>query len=162
MGSRLRQQNGRMYSVRPLSARSPHEPEALAGIFDLYRSHYGETIDLGRSASWLAHQLEAGLNVLVAEDDSTIVGFVTWVRIPASLRLGLYWQIRDLFVLPAHRRRGIALALLDAVRSAAEVSGALRLALQTEEENEAALGLYRKAGYVPVPGYRVLMLPLGE
>ena len=152
-----------MYSVRPLPARLPRQREALAGIFDLYRSHYGETIDPGRSASWLAHQLEAGrLNAFVAEDDSTVVGFVTSVQIPASLRLGHYWQIRDLFVLPGHRREGIALSLLDAVRSAAEVSGALRLALQTEEENGAALNLYRSAGYVPVTGYRSLIRPLGE
>lgn len=102
------------------------------------------------------------MNAFVAEDDSTVVGFVTSVRIPASLRLGHYWQIRDLFVLPGHRREGIALSLLDAVRSAADVSGALRLALQTEEENEAAMNLYRSAGYVPVTGYRSLILPLGE
>jgi ribosomal protein S18 acetylase RimI-like enzyme len=76
------------------------------------------------------------------------------------LRLGHWWQIRDLFVLPEHRRRGVALSLLDAVRSAAEESGALRLGLLTEEGNQTALALYRRAGYVPVTGYRGLTLPL--
>lgn len=150
-----------MVLVRPLLSPTPREVERLAGVFDLYRSHYGEAVEPGRSESWLASQLEEGrLGALVAEDLDGVVGFLTWVGIPASLRLGRYWQVRDLFVVPEHRRRGIALSLLDAVRSAAEAAGALRLALQTEQENHEALALYRRAGYTPVTGYRALVLPL--
>jgi ribosomal protein S18 acetylase RimI-like enzyme len=149
-------------SVHSLPASRPVDLEAIAGIFDLYRRHYGQAAEPDRSASWLADQLEVGrLSVFVAEQNSAIVGFATSVQIPASLQLGHWWQIRDLFVLPDHRRQGIALALLDAVRSAAEASGALRVGLQTEEENEAALALYRGAGYLTVTGYRGLVLSLG-
>ena len=152
-----------MYSVRQLLAPLPAEVEALAGLFDLYRGHYREGVEPGRSASWLAHQLQVGrLNVFVADQDSAMVGFATSVQIPASLRLGHWWQIRDMFVLPEHRRRGVALSLLDAVRSAAEESGALRLGLLTEAGNQTALALYRRAGYVPVTGYRGLTLPLSS
>jgi GNAT superfamily N-acetyltransferase len=155
------EQNGRVYSVRPLLTPLPGDLEALAGVFDLYRSHYGMAVEPGRSVSWLAHQLHAGrLQVFVAEEDSAIVGFATSVQMPASLRLGHWWQIRDVFVLPDHRRQGIALSLFAAVRSAAEASGALRLGLQTERENKPALALYRSAGYAPVSGYRGLTLPL--
>jgi GNAT superfamily N-acetyltransferase len=134
----------------------------VAGIFDAYRGHYGQAVEPERSASWLADQLETGrLTVFVAEQAGAIVGFVSSVQIPASLRLGHWWQIRDLFVLPDHRRQGIAMALLDAVRTAAETAGALRLGLQTEEQNVAALALYRRAGYEPVNGYRGLELFLG-
>jgi GNAT superfamily N-acetyltransferase len=139
----------------------PGELDALARIFDAYRSHYGETIEPDRTASWLAVQLRADrLNAFVADDGSAIVGFATSIEVPASLRLGHWWQIRDVFVRPEHRRQGIAVALLDAVRSAADASGALRLGLQTEEGNEAALALYRRAGYVAAPGLRSLILPL--
>jgi ribosomal protein S18 acetylase RimI-like enzyme len=135
---------------------------ALARIFDLYRSHYGQVVERGRSVSWLAGQLETGrLNIFIAEQSSAMVGFVSSVQIPASLGLGHWWQVRDLFVLPDHRRQGIALDLLDAVRSSAQSAGALRLGLQTEEDNEAALALYRRAGYMPVDGYVGLVLPLG-
>jgi ribosomal protein S18 acetylase RimI-like enzyme len=148
-------------SVRPLPASGPFDLLALAGIFDAYRSHYGQAAEPERSASWLADQLETGrLNVFVAEQTSALVGFVSSVQLPASLQLGHWWQIRDLFVLPEHRRHGIALALLDAVRTAAETAGALRLGLQTERENVAALALYRRAGYTPVDGYRGLVLSL--
>jgi GNAT superfamily N-acetyltransferase len=155
------QQNGRMYSVRPLPTPTPGELEALAGIFDAYRSHYGEETEPGRSASWLAHQLQtARLNSFVADDGSAIIGFATSIEVPATLRLGHWWQIRDVFVLPEHRRRGIAVALLDAIRAAADASGALRLGLQTEDGNDAALALYRRAGYVAATGYLNLTLPL--
>ena len=152
-----------MYSVRPLAASSSGEVDALAGIFDRYRVHYGEADDPERSARWLTQNLGPGrLQAFMAEDDSTVVGFATVVQIPASLRLGHFWQIRDLFVLPTHRRHGIASALLEAVRSAAAASGALRLVLQTEDNNEGALNLYRRAGYVPITGYRGLVLPISQ
>lgn len=156
-------QNGSVYSVRPLAADSPGDVEALAGVFDRYRVHYGEAADPGRSARWLRQNLgPGGLQGFVAEDGSTVVGFATAVQVPASLRLGHFWQIRDVFVVPSHRRRGVAVALLEAVRSAAAASGASRLVLQTEEDNDSALAVYRRAGYVPVTGYRGLVLPLSQ
>ena len=98
--------------------------------------------------------------MFVAEDGATLVGFAITVEVPASLRLGRFWQIRDLFVLPTRRRLGVGRALLAAVRTAAIASGALRLAVQTEEGNDPALRLYAESGYAPVEGYRSLILPL--
>jgi GNAT superfamily N-acetyltransferase len=100
--------------------------------------------------------------VFVAEDGGKVVGFATTMEVPASLRLAHYWQIRDLFVLPKHRRFGIGRALLTSVRAAAIASGALRLVVQTEEGNDAALRLYGDSGYTPIKGYCSLMLPLGH
>ena len=75
------------------------------------------------------------------------------------MRLAHFWQIRDLFVLPKHRRVGVGRALLASVRAAAIASGALRLVLQTEEDNDAALRLYTDSGYTLINGYCSLMLP---
>ena len=69
-------------------------------------------------------------------------------------------MVRDIFVDPRWRRTGVALALLDAVRTAAEQRGALRLTLQTEDDNVAALRLYERYGFSPVTGLRHLMLAL--
>jgi GNAT superfamily N-acetyltransferase len=44
--------------------------------------------------------------VFVAEDNGGLVGFAITMEVPASLRLAHFWQIRDLFVLPTHRRLG--------------------------------------------------------
>lgn len=149
-------------SVRTLTAPTPREIEALAEIFDQYRAHYDEPSDAAASRRWLERRLGTGrLRAFVAEDGEEIVGFATTTEVPASLRLAHFWQIRDLFVLPTHRRLGVARALLASVRDAAIESGALRLVLQTEDDNEAALRLYAECGYALVKGYRSLMLPVG-
>jgi GNAT superfamily N-acetyltransferase len=149
-------------SVRILTAPTRGEFEALAEIFDQYRAHYGEPSDGASARRWLERCLVDGrLRAFVAEDKGEIVGFVTATELPASLRLAHFWQIRDLFVLPTHRRLGVARALLACVRAAAIESGALRLAVQTEDDNHAALRLYGESGYALVNGYRSLTLPLG-
>jgi GNAT superfamily N-acetyltransferase len=148
-------------SIRTLTAPTLPELEALSEIFDQYRAHSGERSDASGSRCWLEHCLGAGhLRAFVAEDGAAFVGFATTIEVPASLRLAYFWQIRDLFVVPTHRRRGIGRALLASVSAAAIASGAQRLVLQTEEGNEAALRLYGDLGYVPISGYSSLMLPL--
>ena len=148
-------------SVRNLTAPTRSEVEALTEVFDQYRAHHGELPDASRSGAWLQECLDTDrLRVFVAEDDGRLVGFATTMEVPASLRLAHFWQVRDLFVLPTRRRRGIGRALLASVRAAAIASGALRLVLQTEEGNDAALRLYSDSGYTPIDGYSALMLPI--
>ena len=111
-------------SVRPLAAPTRRELEALAEIFDQYRAHYGEPPDTSRSARWLDENLiTSRLRTFVAEDRGRFVGFAITMEVPASLRLAHFWQIKDLFVLPTHRRLGVGRALLASVRAAAIESG---------------------------------------
>ena len=148
-------------TVRTLIAPTPGEIESLAEVFDQYRAHYHEPADPASTRRWLEQCLATGrLRAFVAEDEGAMVGFATTTEVPASLQLASFWQIRDLFVVPTHRRRGVARALLASVRAAAIDSGALRLALQTEHDNDAALRLYAESGFAPVNGYSALMLPL--
>src|SRR5262249_25426639 len=117
-----------LVSVRALAAPTRREIEALAVILDRYRAHYGEASDASRSASWLDENLRTcRLRVFVAEDTRRFVGFAITMEVPASLRLAHFWQVRDLFVLPTHRRLGVGRALLASVREAAIAAGALRL-----------------------------------
>jgi GNAT superfamily N-acetyltransferase len=152
-----------LVSVRALADPTRREIEALAEIFDQYRAHYGEASDAFRSASWLDENLTTSrLRAFVAEDSARFVGFAITMDVPASLRLTHFWQIRDLFVLPTYRRLGVGRALLASVREAASASGALRLVLQTEDDNNPALRLYADSGYAPIRGHCSLMLPLGQ
>ena len=98
--------------------------------------------------------------MFVAEDNGRFVGFAITMEVPGSLRLAHYWEIRDLFVLPAHRRLGVGRALLASLRAAAIESGALRLVVRTESDNDPALRLYAHSGYALIKGYRSLVLPL--
>jgi hypothetical protein len=54
----------------------------------------------------------------------------------------------------------VARALVGAVRQAAIAARAIRLSVQTEPGNIAALQLYRTSGFVPVEDIQVLALPL--
>lgn len=148
-------------SIRTLTTPTRRDVEALGEIFDRYRAHYGEASDVSRSTSWLKQNLSTGgLHAFVAESGEEFVGFAITMAVPASLRLAHFWQIRDLFVLPEHRRLGVGRALLSSVRSAAIASGALRLVLQTEEDNHPALRLYTESGYSVLEGYCSLTLPI--
>jgi ribosomal protein S18 acetylase RimI-like enzyme len=150
-------------SVRTLTAPTGSEIEALAETFDRYRAHYGQPSDRSRSERWLEEWLGTGLlRVFVAEDGGKFVGFAITMEVPGPLRLAHYWQVRDLFVLPTHRRLGIGRALLASVRAAAIASGALRLVVQTEDDNDAALRLYSDSGYTLIKGYSSLVLPIGS
>ncbi len=150
-------------TIRRLTAPTPIDVDRLAEIFDRYRVHYGEAPDAARAARWLDANIDAGrLEAFVAESGGEMVGFATATVVPASLRLARFWQIRDLYVSPSHRRTGIARALLDAVRETATEAGAVRLAIQTETDNSAALRLYEGSGYTAVEGHRSLMLSLRD
>jgi len=147
--------------VRPLAAPTEAEINELAALFDQYRAHYGQAPESGASASWLRHNLRSGrLAAFVAEVQGAQIGFAITMDLPASLRLGHYWQIRDLFVAPSRRRLGVARVLLDAIRGCAIAAGALRLAVQTEVDNAGAIRLYETCGFTPVEGYRGLALTL--
>ncbi len=147
--------------VRLLEASTEAEITELAAVFDEYRAHYGQAIQAGESARWLEDTLGRGrLTAFVAEIDGELIGFASTMDVPASLRLGHNWQIRDLFVVPNRRGLGVARLLLDHIRNSATAAGALRLAVQTEDDNTVALRLYDQSGFAHVDGYLGLTLPL--
>jgi GNAT superfamily N-acetyltransferase len=130
-------------------------------LFERYRAHYGQAPDRLRSEAWLTTATTAGpMQAFIAQVDGAPAGICLIVRCPASLTLGAFWLVRDIYVPPQLPRRGVAQSLLHAVRPAAQERGALRLTLQTEDDNAAALRLYERFGFVPVTGLRHLTLPL--
>ena len=65
-------------------------------------------------------------------------------------------EVITLGVRPDFRRRGIAKALIDAMRGRAAARGAARLFLEVAEDNDAAQALYAACGFTAVgrrPGY---------
>jgi len=54
---------------------------------------------------------------------------------------------------PAHRRRGVARALLRDLARWGEEGGANRMYLQVESDNDAARGLYERTGFTRHHGY---------
>jgi ribosomal protein S18 acetylase RimI-like enzyme len=139
--------------------------ELASDLFTQYRQHYGESAGDARTLGWLTEMVQSNmLTVYTASvappPDGPPIGLATGHAIPASLVMGRFWQLRDLYVLPEFRRRGAAAALVSAVRDAALAAGATRLSLVTELDNRAALDLYRRLGFRPVEGLASLSLPL--
>ncbi|MCM0621934.1 GNAT family N-acetyltransferase [Nocardioides bruguierae] len=135
-------------------------------LFNQYRHHYGQSSDEDdRTLDWLTDMVQSKmLKVYTAHMDSPVpgppIGLATSHAIPASLVMGQFWQLRDLFVLPASRRQGTAATLVNAVRDAASAAGATRLSLVTEPDNQAALSLYRRLGFRRVEDLATLSLDL--
>ena len=64
-------------------------------------------------------------------------------------------EIKRMWVDPAHRRRGLAGALLDELERAATRAGCPRTVLETGTEQPEALAFYRARGYVAIPRFGV-------
>jgi len=130
----------------------PGDPgwDAHVGLFADYRAHYGQDRDPQQCDRWLRQQLDAGryrCYLAHGGPDGTAAGMATVAISPASIVLSLFWQLRDLYVAPDHRRQGVARALLDVVVADAGAAGAHRVSMQTEVGNDQALALYLSAGF---------------
>ncbi|MCD2190284.1 GNAT family N-acetyltransferase [Actinomycetospora soli] len=64
-------------------------------------------------------------------------------------------EIKRMWVDPAHRRRGLALALLDELERTAAAAGCRRAVLETGTRQPEAEALYRRRGYRPLPNFGV-------
>jgi GNAT superfamily N-acetyltransferase len=94
----------------------------------------------------LCQQVEEGSTYLIARDDGRPVGHahLAW----RGTHLGLP-EIQDVFVLPQHRRRGIASRLTRAAEDEARAEGWDRISLSVSRDgNPQARRLYDKLGYV--------------
>lgn len=57
-------------------------------------------------------------------------------------------RLYSLIVDPRHQQRGIARTLLSAAEHAARSRGMQRMTLEVRPDNRAAIGLYKKSGYI--------------
>ena len=134
---------------------------AYVGLFADYRAYYGADEPEPEACDrWLrSHEATGRMQCYLASAPEPVAMAVV-VESPASLRLGVFWQLRDLFVAAEARRRGVGRAVVTSVATDARAAGALRLALQTESSNAAAQALYHGLGFEDVTGYVQMMLTL--
>jgi ribosomal protein S18 acetylase RimI-like enzyme len=118
------------------------------------------------TAQWLADDdrardhLDAAVAVLEGPEQ---VAFVA-VEDPAAAKgrvacHGDWAGLTDVWVHPAHRRRGLATAVLSVMLEWAAERGATTAYLQVRGDNEAALSLYRSLGFRTHHRYRYLAAP---
>lgn len=109
----------------------------LAACREIERSSFGhEQLDLP------AELARSYARVWVAREEGEVRGFLL------AWWLGGELEIQTVATAPAARRRGVGAALVAAALSEAREHGAERVLLEVRASNEAALALYRRAGFV--------------
>lgn len=105
-------------------------------------------------AAWFAAGFDSGsLRAWVAFAGAELVGYVTVLAQQRDEHVFCYarawWEVDQLGVRPAWRRRGVARALLHAVAAEAERAGVAQLQLSTWSFNAGALEAWRHLGFEP-------------
>ena len=135
--------------------------DALALLFDGYRTFYEQASDLARARDFLRERMLREESVIfLARDDGTAVGFTQLYPMFSSVRTAPVWVLNDLFVAAHARGRGVARALLDAAMAHARATGAARLTLSTALTNTTAQRLYEAHGWTRDTEYCEYVAPL--
>lgn len=88
----------------------------------------------------------------IAEDtDGRVVASTSIVTEWSNFHGGEYWWVQSLYIVPAHRGRGLVDRLLDHLWSASRAAGALDLRLYAHQSNEKALRVYTRCGFTASP-----------
>lgn len=74
-------------------------------------------------------------------------------RLPVGERGGIRFEVKHLWLQPRVRGRGYGRALLEELEARARRFRATELVLDTNASLEAAAGLYRSSGFVPIEPY---------
>ena len=137
--------------VRRLDA---SEADLAAPLFALYREFYGVPYDEAVARDFLRARLERDESVvLLAELTGEPVGFTQLYPGFSSVRVAPVWVLNDLYVVEPARGSGAAPALMQEAERLARLAGAVRLQLETAQDNTRAQRLYAREGYSVEDGY---------
>jgi GNAT superfamily N-acetyltransferase len=89
--------------------------------------------------------------IFVAREGSEVVGMASLLYTISTAEGGKAALFEDLIIDPQHRHKGIGTKLINYVIQQARAEHVLRITLLTDLENDTALGLYRKLGFVDSP-----------
>ena len=150
-------------SVRKLSASLPDRVEAVSveivmlgpeqadpviPLFAAYREFYQQAADPGAEKAYLLERMRNDeCRVFLATDGGDPAGFVLLYPTFDSVDLARVIVLHDLFVAPAHRRKGIGRQLMETAHRFSRESGASRVDLSTAVTNTVAQPLYESMGY---------------
>jgi AcrR family transcriptional regulator len=123
--------------------------EASATLFDQYRQFYEQQPDPALARKFIGDNIKKGRSVIYLATDNAgqALGFVQLYPGWCSVAARPLWTLYDLFVTPNARRRGVAIALMEAAGKLARKSKACRIDLETAIDNYEAQALYESLGY---------------
>ncbi|MBI1312813.1 GNAT family N-acetyltransferase [bacterium] len=117
------------YASDPVGGGQPLSPDVRARVIPLIRDH-------------------PAAFVLLALVDDRVVGLVLCFLNLSTFRARAELHIEDLAVLPEFRGQRVGRALLEAAETKGRTLDCCRMALNVQDDNLRALGLYRSFGFV--------------
>lgn len=136
-----------MVEVARLSAKDIEAARALNALFAREFDDVESYASKPPAEGYLAQSLaKPDVIALVARDDNAIVGGLVAYELPKLEQARSEIYIYDLAVAEAHRRKGIATALINELRAIARTSGAWVVYVQADYGDEPAIALYTKLG----------------
>lgn len=124
-------------------------------LFDGYIRFYRGKSDFPEFEKFLSARLKRNEAVIFAvfDEDGVAMGFTLLYPSFSSVSMARIFVLNDLYVDELHRKKGVARRLLDKAVEFGRLNGAVRLHLETEENNETAQRLYKSHGWVKEKGY---------
>jgi len=134
------------------SADYPLVKPLLLELYEAEQPHYTDHPQLSRTElEQVVSGIPAGFKgenvILAVRAGSSLAGFCWCVLFDPGT--GLEGEIAELFVAAEQRGSGVGKALVDAALDLFRERGVTLGYVWTREENEAAVGLYRRAGFEP-------------
>jgi len=127
--------------------------DVVSALFDSYRMFYDQPSNRTLALDFIGERLQRDESViLLVERDGRAVGFTQLFPSFSSVSAGRAWILNDLYIDQSARRVGAARALLQAAVEFARGTGALRLELETDHDNQPAQELYRSLGWQSYEG----------
>ncbi|MEO3428725.1 AAC(3)-I family aminoglycoside N-acetyltransferase [Pelagibius sp. CAU 1746] len=119
-------------------------------MLDLFGAAFDDEITYGANRPdeiYVAHLLaNPAFIALVAIEEGELVGALAGYELPKFEQARSEFYIYDLAVDEKSRRRGIATALVDAMRAIAKVRGGSVVFVQADHGDDPAIALYSKLG----------------
>ena len=98
------------------------------------------------------------VHALVAEENGQLLGMTHYLFHRSTTLLNHSCYLQDLFTIKTARGKGVARALIEAVRKQAKIAKSERVYWQTHESNATAIKLYDKVA--ERTGFLVYRLPI--
>ncbi len=126
------------------------ELEQAAKLFDDYRVFYDQEPDIDGALKFINERMKNGESViyLAMDDNNEAMGFVQLYPSFTSVGMNKMWILNDLYVDILHRKKNVAVALIEKSKELVRESGASGMVLETQNENSQAQKLYFKTGWL--------------
>ena len=128
---------------------------ALAVLFDEYRQCHGASSDITQSYQFLKQRVHSQQTVIfIHVKDDVLTGFVMLYLGFSSVSCSSHYILDDVYVTPSYRAQGSAKQLIDTAILFARQENAMRITVETAQDNTNAEALYAKMGFLKDEHYQ--------